>query len=99
MGPEVPCTAKKVFGNVFSRHLHRNSPPINFSALVAVLQNNVTDRFIDNHIFSECQELSSFLKVAQPFGTFKIFRVGAMKFPIVSKNGNPFLGLSFIEIS
>ena len=65
MGPEVPCTFQKVFAEVFCRHLHKLLPPINFSAPVAVLQNNVTDRFIDNHIFSECQELTSDLKVAQ----------------------------------
>ena len=40
--------------------------PINFFAFGSELKNNVVDRFIDNHIFSECQELTSDLKVAQP---------------------------------
>ena len=94
MGPEVPCTAKKVFAEGFSRHLHRKSPPINFSVRVAVLQNNVTDRFIDNHIFSECQELTSDLKVARPVDEKIDFQLKTYKIFLFQKSGTRFyLGL------
>ena len=95
MGPEVPCTVQKVFGATFSWHLHRLLPPINFSAAVAVLQNNVTDRFIDNHIFSECQELSSFLKVPQPFDTFEFFVAKSYNFRNGQKNWDTFWAWHF----
>ena len=99
MGPEVPWPAKKVFLKGFSTHLHTLLPPINFSAPVAVLQNNVTDRFIDNHIFSECQELSSFLKVAQPFDTFKFFVVKSYNFRNGQKNRGTFWAWHFNGVS
>ena len=56
----------KVFGEVFGMAIEARVTPINFFAFASVLRNNVVDRFIDNHIFSECQELTSDLKVDRP---------------------------------
>ena len=65
--------------------------PINFFAFASVLQNNVVDRFLDNHIFSECQELSSFLKVARPVDEKMDFQLKTYKNIFVPKIWHPIL--------
>ena len=65
-GAQVPCLEKKVFAEADPPQMYTRVLPINFFAFESELKNNVVDRFIDNHIFSECQELTSDLKVARP---------------------------------
>ena len=63
-GTQVPGLVNKVFAAADGTQMHRRVTPINFFAFVSEWENNVVDRFIDNNLFSEHQELSSFLKVA-----------------------------------
>ena len=90
-GTQVPCPEKKVFAAADGTQMHRPFSPINFFAFGSELKNNVVDRFIDNHIFSECQELTSDLKVARPVDgkmdfqlkTYKIFFAPRIWHPIL----------------
>ena len=94
----APGCQKRIFPDQ-TRTFSRTVPPINFSASAAVWRNNVADEFIDNHIFSECQEKSSDLKVAPSFGNLFDFPSKTYKFPFCEKNRVPFSFLGFIKIS
>ena len=65
--------------------------PINFFAFASVLQNNAVDRIIDNHIFSECQEFNSDLKVAHPVDEKIDFHLNPIKYFSTQKIGHLFL--------
>ena len=95
LGPSSAPRQKKVFLSPFAHFFPRLVPPTNFSAAAAVLQNKVVDRSIDNHIFSQCQEFSSDLKVAPPFGTVKFFEWNLIIFEMGKKKSGHFLGLAF----
>ena len=90
-GAQVPGPEKKVFAPADCPQMYTRVLPTNFFAFGSELKNNVVDRFIDNHIFSECQELTSDLKVARPVDekidsplkTFKIFFVPKIWHPIL----------------
>ena len=90
-GRRVPCPEKKVFGEADPLQMYTPFSPINFFAFGSEWKNNVVDRFIDNHIFSYCQELTSDLKVARPVDekidfqlkTYKIFFVPKIWHPIL----------------
>ena len=90
-GRGVPRRKKKFYSDFLGGFCQILRPPSNFSAFVSKLQNNMADRLLDNHIFPECQELSSFLKAAQPFGTFKFLRSKSYNFRNGQKNRGTFL--------
>ena len=90
-GAQVPCLGKKVFAEADCIQIHRRVTPINFFVFESESQNDVVDRFIDNHIFSECQELTSDLKVARPVDEKIDFRLKTYKIFFVQKFWHPIL--------
>ena len=90
-GTQVPCPEKKGFSVSKPLQLAVQVTPINFFAFASVLQNNVVDRFIDNHIFSECQELTSDLKVARPVDGKMDFQLKTYKIFFAPKIWHPIL--------
>ena len=90
-GAQVPCLEKKVFAPADPPQMYTRVLPINFFAFGSEWKNNVVDRFIDNHIFSECQELTSDLKVARPVDEKMDFQLKTYKIFFVPKIWHPIL--------
>ena len=93
-GTQVPCLEFKVFTLADCPQIHHRVTPINFFVFESESQNDVVDRFIDNHIFPDCQEKSPDLKVAQPVDQKIDFHPNPIKyFPL--KNRASFFLLGF----
>ena len=82
---------KKVLPGHKRLPFHARVTPINFFEFAFVLQNNVVDRSIDNHVFSECQELTSDLKVARPVDGKMDFQLETYKIFFAPKIWHPIL--------
>ena len=65
-GAQVPCPEKNVCTPADRLQMYTRVTPINLFVFESESQNDVVDRFIHNHIYPECQELTSDLKVARP---------------------------------
>ena len=90
----MPGPEKKVFGVADPHHKYIRVSPINFFVFEYESQNDVVDRFIDNNIFSECQELTSDVKVARRVDEKIDFQLKTYKILFVPKSGTRFyLGL------
>ena len=90
LGVHKCLVQKKVFGVADCPQMYTRVTPTNFFVFESESQNDVVDRFIDNHIFSECQELSLFLKVAQPVDQKIDFQLKHCKLFFVQKIGHLF---------
>ena len=90
-GAQVPCPEFKVFAQADCHQKYIRVTPINFFVFESESQNDVVDRFIDNHIFSECQELTSDLKVARPVDEKMDFQLKTYKIFFVPKIWHPIL--------
>ena len=93
-GAQVPGPESKVFAQADCHQKYIRVTPINFFVFESESQNDVVDRFIDNHIFSECQELTSDLKVARPVDEKIDFQLKPYKIFLFQQSGTRFyLGL------